>query len=525
MDASFPLLSVVVWLPLLGALALGLLPQNRPALYRSTALGFAVATLLLAAAITAMFAAGSSGQLTADVAEAPVLKFVHQVAWVPAWGISYFVALDGLSVWPVLLTALLAVVAVAASFRTVARQPRQLLLLLLLLETTVLGVFAAQDMLLFYIFFEATLVPLVLLIGIWGGEQRVRAATKTFVYTFGASVLMLAGVIGLYALHRSAIGATQPGYSGTFSMPQIAADLRSGAFTPEATAGRLLFGAFFIAFAVKMALWPFHSWLPDAYAESPTPALIMLAGAMSKLGTYGLLRFCVGLFPEAARWAAPAIGVLAVIGIIYGAAAAFAQRDMQRVIAYSSISHMNYIALGIFALNAIGISGALFQMVSHGIVISALLLVSAAMVERRQTRDLSALGGVWRSAPVYGGLTLLVVLASIGLPGLIGFVGEFTIMQGVLASPDLGWPFALGAVVGVVLAATYMLRLFRLAFMGTAQGGVTLVLPDLSRSERALFGLLAVPIIGLGLFPTLVFAPLQGAVGGLLLALRPLVGG
>jgi NADH-quinone oxidoreductase subunit M len=355
----------------------------------------------------------------------------------------------------------------------------------------------------------------------WGGIGRSAAALKLFLFTFSGSVLMLVGIIGLYTLHRNAMAVLTPGYIGTFELAQITADMRSGAFQLTPVAERLLFGAFFAAFAVKLALWPLHTWVPDAYGAAPTPALIMLAGVMSKFGTYGLIRFNLSLFPQAAEWAAPAVGVLAVIGIIYAALVAYAQSDMQRVVAYSSVSHMNFIALGVFALNPIGLNGALFQMVAHGLTTTFLVLLVAVLYERRELRELGAFGGLWRVMPAYSGLALLALLATAGLPGLISFIGEFTLMQGVFSSAVLGWPFAAGAAVGVILAAVYSLRWFRIGFMGEAtQSGE---LPDLDRRERLLLGTLAAAVVLGGLFPNLLFGSITGSVERLIANTAPLL--
>lgn len=507
-ELGFPLLSILLWLPALGALLMALLPAARTDLHRTTALAVTTAAFIVACVALGLFYGG---------APAP-LRLVDRVGWIPAFGASYLLGLDGINLWLVLLTSLLAPLAVLAASGRQALPGRAPLALLLAFETGLLGTFLAQDMLLFYIFFEAALVPVVLLIGMLGGVGGQRAAVRMFIYTFAASVLMLVGIIALHILHRNAIAAAEPGFTGTFEVARIAAELRSGAVALDPTAGRLIFGAFFIAFAVKLALWPFHTWLPDAYAAAPTPVAILLAGVMAKFGTYGLIRFNLTLFPELAQWAAPAVGILAVIGLIYAATVAYSQSDMQRMVAYSSISHMNMIALGVFALNAVGINGALFQMFAHGITTAALLLIIAVIYERRQSRDLTTLGGLWKTMPAYGSMALLVLLATMGLPGLIGFVGEFAIMQGVFSSPDLGWPFALGATVGVILAAVYALRMFRAAFMGEAPATAQ-PLADLTRREWLVLGALALLIVVGGLFPNLIFAPLSGSVDSLAAAL------
>jgi NADH-quinone oxidoreductase subunit M len=511
---GFPLLSTLLWTPAVGALLMLLLPAARPALHRWAALAVTGVAFALAASVALV---------TSGAAAGPGLQLVEQYAWLPSWGASYSLGVDGVNLWLVLLTAFLAPFAVAATWSRFATGTRAMLALLLLAETAFLGVFLVQDMLLFYAFYEMALLPMVFLVGMWGGAGRGAAALKLFLFTFAGSVLMLVGIIALYVLHRNAMAAGSPDFAGTFNLAQITADLRSGAFTLAPVTERLLFGAFFAAFAVKLALWPLHTWVPDAYGAAPTSAAIMLAGVMSKFGTYGLIRFNLALFPAASEWAAPAIGVLAVIGILYAATVAFAQSDMQRVVAYSSVSHMNFIVLGIFALNAIGINGAIFQMVAHGLTTAFLFLVVAVLYERREVRELNAFGGLWKQMPTYGGLALLGLLAAAGLPGLMNFIGEFTIMQGVLVSPALGWPFAAGAAVGVILAATYTLRWFRIAFMGEGDPALAPVLPDLNGRERLLLGALTVALVAFGLFPNLLLASIGGSVETIVAALAPLI--
>ncbi|WP_322489226.1 NADH-quinone oxidoreductase subunit M [Chloroflexus sp.] len=519
---GLPILSLLLWLPALGSLVILLQPLGRPTLYRWTAMGVAIATLIIAGTVIGLFYTGPYGP-TSGLVIGPPLQFVDSVVWLPAVGASYLIGVDGINLWLVGLTAFLAPFAIAATWQRQTRSPRLLLALLLLAETAFLGVFLAQDMLLFYVFYELALLPMVFLVGMWGSHGRASAALKLFLYTFGGSLLMMFAMIGLHMLHRNAVAAVEPGFAGTFALNQIVADMRAGIFTLDPMVARLLFGAFFVAFAIKLALWPFHTWLPDAYSVAPTPVAIVLAGLMAKFGVYGLIRFNLTLFPEVASWAAPAIAMLAVIGIIYGALIAFTQRDMQRMIAYASISHMNFIALGVMTLNTMGINGALLQMVGHGVIMAALLLIVAVIEERRDSRELGSFGGLWSVTPVYAGLTLLTLLALAGLPGLSGFIGEFTMLQGIFTSPLLGWPFALGAVIGIILAAVYALRLFHLGFMGEVRNTANLDLPDLKRRELLALGALAAVMIVLGLFPNLLLSSTTGSVQGLVDALTPAV--
>ncbi len=519
---GMPILSLLLWLPALGALVILLQPRGLPGLYRWTALSVTLITLALASVVIGLYYTGPYGPVSGTVI-GPPLQFVDSMVWLPAFGASYLIGVDGINLWLIGLTAFLAPFAIVATWRRHTTSLRLLLALLLLAETAFLGVFLAQDMLLFYVFYELALIPIVFLVGMWGSHGRAQAALKLFLYTFGGSLLMLFAIIGLHILHRNAIAAVEPGFTGTFALNQIVADLRSGLFTLDPFIARVLFGAFFIAFAIKLALWPFHTWLPDAYSVAPTPVAVVLAGLMAKFGVYGLIRFNLTLFPDVASWAAPVIAVLAVIGIVYGALIAFTQRDLQRMIAYASISHMNFIALGVMALNTMGINGALLQMVAHGVIIAALLLIVAVIEERRESRDLGSFGGLWGVMPVYAGLTLLTLLAMAGLPGLSGFVGEFTMLQGIMTSPLLGWPYATGALIGIILAAVYALRLFRLGFMGEARNTANLDLPDLRRREVVTLGVLAAAMILLGLFPNLVLSGMSGSVQGLVDALTPAV--
>lgn len=491
---AFPLLSLIVWLPALGALALLAIPRANVVAQRGVALGAALLALAAAIALVALFNPASPGY-----------QFVESVAWVPSWGISYTLSVDGISLWLVALTAFLTPIALAASWGTIERDERAFQALVLLLASGMTGVFVAQDMLLFYIFFEFTLVPTALLIGIWGGVDRRYAALKFFVYTFAGSVFLLLGIIGLYLLHGQATGVY------TFDVATILASLQLGALVLDPAAERLIFGLFFIGFAVKAPIWPFHTWMTTAHAAAPTSGAIDIAGLIIKIGAYGLIRYNVQLFPQTASWAAPAIGVLAVIGILYTAWIAYQQTDMKRLLAYASVSHVGFIVLGIFTLTAQGIAGAVAHMVNSALTTGALFLVVGMLAERRGSRELNAFGGMWKAAPALGSLALLLVLGSIGLPGLNGFASEFALLQGAWRSPELGWRYALPAVLGVAFAAAYLLHMYRMAFMGDtppelAQAG------DARPRELALLAVMAVPVVALGLYPNLLFGPMQQSV-------------
>jgi NADH-quinone oxidoreductase subunit M len=518
---AFPILSTVLWLPALGALGLLLVPRDNAALARRVALAVAVVTFLVSLALPLNF----QPDLATSPGGPPAMQFVQTLPWLPMWGISYNVGVDGVSLWLVVLTTFLLPIVVLSTWDSVHKDVRNFEILLLLLTTAMLGVFMATDLLLFYIFWEFSLIPMTLLIGIWGASNRVYAARKFFIFTFAGSVLMLLAIIGLYVLNLQQIRAVEPGYQGTLSFTQLVADLRSGRFQIDTLTERLLFGAFLLAFAVKVPLWPLHTWLPDAHVEAPTAGSVVLAGVLLKLGSYGMIRFNLTLFPDASRWAAPAVAVLAVIGIIYGAIVAFAQTDMKKLVAYSSVSHMGFIVLGIFALNMEGVSGAVVQMINHGLSTGALFLIVGVLYERRHTRDLGQYGGLWKVMPVYAGITLLVTLSSAGLPGLNGFVGEFTIMQGAFMSPELGWPFLFFAVGGVVLAAVYLLKMYRAVFMGEVSNPANQNLPDLSRRELVALAALCVPIVVIGVYPFFLFGPMQSSVADVVNGLATTVAG
>lgn len=515
---SLPILSLILWLPTVGAVGLLAVPRHNDELARRVALIVGLLTFLASLALPL-------GYATTPAEGAGTFRFVEDLPWLPMLGASYRLGVDGVSLWLVMLTTFLLPIVILSTWDSVHHQVRNFQILMLLLATAMIGVFIALDLLLFYIFWEFTLIPMTLLIGIWGGENRIYAARKFFLYTFAGSVLMLVAIIALYILNRDAVAASQPGFVGTFNFTAILNNLRSGTLQLDTVTERLLFGAFFLAFAIKVPLWPFHTWLPDAHVEAPTAGSVILAGVLLKLGSYGLVRFNLTLFPEAARWAAPAIAILAVIGIIYGAIVAFGQSDMKKLVAYSSVSHMGFIVLGIFALNREGLSGALLQSINHGLSTGALFLIVGVLYERRHTRLMAEYGGIWNVMPVYAGITLLVTLSSAGLPGLNGFVGEFTIMQGAFLAPELGWRFLAFAVFGVVLAAIYLLRMYQSVFMGALDNPANQGLADLNPRELTTLTALCIPIVVLGLYPAFVFDPMQASVAEALSGLATAVAG
>jgi NADH-quinone oxidoreductase subunit M len=366
------------------------------------------------------------------------------------------------------------------------------------------GVFLAQDLFLFYIFWEFTLVPMYFLIGIWGGPRRVYAAVKFFLYTMAGSILMLLAILWLGV------------YQGTFSLPEL---VEQGGI--PANIQFWLFLAFAAAFAIKVPMWPLHSWLPDAHVEAPTAGSVILAGVLLKLGTYGFLRINLSLFPQAAVQLAPWIAGLAVVGILYGAMVSYAQKDVKKLVAYSSVSHLGFVMLGLFALNSQGIQGAILQMINHGLSTGALFLIVGMIYERRHTREMDAFGGLWRVMPVYAVLTLIVTLSSMGLPGLNGFVGEFTILLGAFGSQVLNSPWFAGlAAVGVILAAVYMLYMFQKLFLGPVDKEENRSLLDLNWREIVTLIPLLVFIFWIGLYPAPFFNLIGPAVDRMMAALQ-----
>lgn len=505
-NSGLSLVTVVLFLPLIGFFILLFVPDGQSRNIKYLALGTTLVTLVLSLLLWAGYDSSNPG-----------LQMVQRADWLPQYGISYYVGIDGLNLILVILTAFMMPLAVLVSFsaHVIQERGREKLyyLFMLLLEFAMIGVFVAQDLLIFFVFWEVTLVPMYFLIGIWGGEQRVYAAVKFFLYTMAGSVLMLLALlyVGLNA--------------GTFAVPEIVAGIQNGSivfpFSDLFSTQAVLFLAFFIAFAIKVPIWPLHSWLPDAHVQAPTAGSVILAAILLKMGTYGMLRFCLPLFPEASVAWAPIIAVLAVIGIIYGAWVSFAQTDMKKLVAYSSVSHMGFIVLGIFALNAAGIQGAIIQMVNHGVSTGGLFFIVGMLYERRHTKELSAFGGLWKSMPLLGAISLVVVLSSMGMPGLNGFVGEFTILLGAIGSTVLGLFYALLAALGIILAAIYMLYFFQKIFMGELSKEENRHLPKLEWNEIAVLVPILVLIVLIGIQPYIFMKPSDTTVEHLVTQVAP----
>ncbi len=482
------LLSAVVFLPLLGALGLALVPRDEVGQHRVIAFCVSLATFALSLWLWLGFDAG---------ANAAEFQFEHQVTWLPSLGISYHVGLDGVALLLVLLTTVLTPVVILSAWKAVAERVKEFLIAILVLETAMIGTFAALDLVLFYVFWEAMLVPMYLLIGIWGSQNRLYATIKFFVYTFAASVLMLLAILYVYF---------HDGNSFDYLKARQALDV-----TPEAA--RWLFLAFAVAFAVKVPMFPLHTWLPDAHTEAPTAGSVILAGVLLKMGTFGFFRYALPLFPEAALSYRGVIAALAVVGVLYGAMMSFVQTDMKRLVAYSSVSHLGFVMLGLMALSAEALTGSVYQMLNHGISTGALFLLVGLLYERRHTRSIAEYGGLGKSTPVIAAVFVVVTLSSIGLPGTNGFVGEFLILSGTwlsrLHAPAL---MAALATVGVILGAVYMLLLVERLFFGPIRNEENRSLPDLSVREGFVLAPMIALILVMGLLPGPFLRPVKPSV-------------
>jgi NADH-quinone oxidoreductase subunit M len=477
------LLTVLILLPLVGALAAighNFAPYRRETHYRWVALGVSLLTFALSLLLLTGGGYGTG------------FRFEQNVPWIGAIGANYHIGVDGISLWLVLLTTLLMPISILSSWQAVEKRVLTYYVFLLVLESAMIGVFVSLDLLVFYLFFEASLVPMFFLIGIWGGERRIYAATKFFIYTAVGSLLMLVGIIALYYIY------------GSFDYVSILSAMRSGATiaarSPRAEA--LLFLAFAFAFCIKVPLFPLHTWLPDAHTEAPTAGSVILAGVLLKMGTYGLLRFNLALFPTAAHDFAPLIITLAIIGIIYGALVAMVQPDVKRLVAYSSVSHMGFVVLGLFSFTEIGMQGALYQMLNHGVSTGALFLIVGMIYERRHTRMIADFGGLATVMPWFSAFFVFASLSSIGLPFLNGFVGEFLIMLGMWMSEfRWAWVTTMLAGTGVIWAAVYMLWMLQRVVFGRIRHAENAHLPDLNARELALLAPLLLLMLFMGVYP------------------------
>ncbi len=485
---GFSILPALIAVPVATAILISLLPASRPDYTKLAALIGSVITGALSVYVLWNFEAADGG-----------FQFVTQREWVGSLGLSWFLAVDGISLFLVVLTGLLFPIAILTT--EPHHDPKPYYMWLMMLMAGSMGAFMALDLLLFFLFFEVVLVPMYFLIGGWGHGNRVYAAMKFFLYTMAASALMLVGIVSLVLLAAGDTGGP------TFDVTALAENHELSRL-----ASFLVFGSFALAFAVKVPIFPVHTWLPDAHTEAPTAGSVILAGVMLKLGTYGLLRFGLYLFPEVTRDLAPLFLTLGVIGIVYGAAVATMQTDLKRLVAYSSVAHMGFIVLGIFAFNSQGLQGSVIQMVNHGISTGALFILVGWVYDRRHTREIAALGGLQKSAPIMAGVFTVVMLSSIGLPGLNGFVGEFLILLGAFSSAR--W-WTVVAVTGVILAALYLLWAYQRSFHGPAEGE-NATMEDLRLTELlGIMPLLAL-IVFLGIYPKPVLERIEPAVDNLI---------
>jgi NADH-quinone oxidoreductase subunit M len=433
--------------------------------------------------------------------DTPGFQFEQNVGWIPTPNIHYHLGIDGISLWLVVLTTFLTPLCVLISWQSIQERVKEFFILLLVLETALIGVFVSLDLFLFYFFWEATLIPMALLIGVYGHGRRVYAAVKFFLYTMIASMFMLAAILWLYAK------------TSTFDFLTIQSAIRNGGVDGFAAAAPWLFLGFFIAFAVKVPLFPFHTWLPDAHVEAPTAGSVLLAAVLLKMGTYGMLRFNLGLFPEQSHLNAPWIAVLALIGIVYGALVAMVQPNMKKLIAYSSISHLGFVVLGIFSFTQAGLNGAMFVMLAHGISTGALFMLAGIIYERRHTYEISQFGGLATPMPVYSTFFLFIVLASVGLPLLNGFIGEFLVLSGAFQAHV--WWGVVGAT-GVIWSACYLFWMYQRVFFGTIKHAENSSLSDLATRERVALWPTAVVALAMGVAPLLWLNAIDPAVHGVL---------
>ena len=487
---NFPVLTALVVIPFLGAIAIAVVPAARIEAHRLIALIATVITGAMSIWVLAEFNKDDSG-----------FQFANDDpnVWVESLGIRWDLAVDGISLFLVVLTGILFPLAILGV--SPEHSPKNYFAWIVALEAGVMGVFLTRDLFFFFVFFEVVLVPMYFLIGSWGHGNRVYAATKFFLYTMFGSALMLVGILAIVFLHEDATGVT------TFNLVEIAEGQNWGVNT-----GRWIFLAFALAFSVKVPIFPVHTWLPDAHTEAPTAGSVILAGVMLKLGTYGFLRFGLYLFPEAATWFAPVMMILGTIGIIYGAVAATMQKDLKRLVAYSSVAHLGFIVLGTFAITTEALVGSVMQMVNHGLSTGALFFLVGWMYERRHTREISQLGGLQKSAPVFAAAFTLVMLSSVGLPGLNGFVGEFLILLGAfVASP---WITSIAAT-GVILAALYLLWAYQRVFHGPAEGE-NAEMEDLKVSEGLVLLPMLVLIVFLGVYPKPMLERIEPSVDALI---------
>ena len=489
MNCDCPILTIVTFLPLLGAIILLFINGEKQERIKRVALAIAVIDFIISLPLFFLF--------KSDTSE---FQFVQNVPWIKEFGISYHVGIDGISLFLFLLTSFLSLICILASWN-IKDRIKEYMIAMLILQTGMLGVFISLDLFLFYTFWELMLIPMYLIIGVWGGPRRIYATIKFFVYTMAGSVLMLIAIIFLYFMHHKATGEY------TFDLLKIYnLDIPLGAQF-------WLFLAFFFAFAIKVPMFPFHTWLPDAHVEAPTAGSVILAGVLLKMGTYGFVRFSLPLFPYASHQFVPLITWLAVAGIIYGALVAMVQEDLKKLVAYSSVSHLGFVILGIFVFNVQGMEGGILQMINHGLSTGALFLIVGMLYERRHTRLIADYGGVTKKMPILAIFFMVATLSSIGLPGLNGFVGEFLVLLGTFKSNVL---LAVIATTGVILSACYMLWMFQRVMFNKITNPENNKLKDINKRELALLLPITILIFWIGIYPKPILSRMDASVNHLL---------
>ena len=484
------ILTLVTFFPILGGLLLLLVPRERHDSIKSLALIIAFVTLIISVFMYVMFDPIATG-----------MQFEINIPWIQAFGISYHVGIDGISLLLIMLTTILTVIAILSSWTSITKGVKGYYITMLLLETGMIGVFVSLDLFVFYVFWELMLIPMYFLIGVWGGPRKLYAAIKFVLFTMFGSLLMLVALLYLFFMYH--------GYSGEYSFDLLQIyqmPIPLGAQT-------YMFLAFALAFAIKVPIWPFHTWLPDAHVEAPTAGSVILAGVLLKMGTYGFVRICLPLFPEATLQFVPLISILALIGIVYGALVAMVQRDVKSLVAFSSVSHLGFVMLGMMALNVQGLEGSIIQMINHGISTGALFLIVGMLYERRHTRMIADFGGLAKSMPVFSTFFMIVALSSIGLPLTNGFVGEFLILLGTFKA---NVTYAVIAASGVILAACYMLWMLQRVIFGKLDKPETKNLKDLNIREQLVLIPLIILIFWIGIYPKPFFARMEPAVKNIL---------
>lgn len=486
---SLPILTLITFLPIVGIFLILSIDSKKQELIRITALLISIVVFFISLPLYFSFDARTYE-----------MQFVEKLRWIPSFGIYYHVGIDGISLFLVLLTTFITPISILASWH-ITKSIKEYMISMLVLETGMIGVFISLDLFLFYIFWELMLIPMYLLIGIWGGPRRIYAAVKFFIYTMAGSVLMLIAIITLYFLNYRANGEY------TFNLLEFyRLDL---SFAVQFW----LFIAFFLAFAIKVPMVPFHTWLPDAHVEAPTAGSVILAGVLLKMGTYGFVRFCLPLFPEVSHAFVPVISWMAIVGIIYGALVSMVQDDLKKLVAYSSVSHLGFVMLGIFAFNIQGIEGGITQMINHGLSTGALFLIVGMLYERRHTRMIADFGGLTKQIPVFATFFMIITLSSIGLPGLNGFVGEFLILVGVFKSRIL---YASIATSGVILAAVYMLWMFQRVMFEQITHEENKTLKDINKREFVILIPIVILIFWIGIYPNSFLRKMDASVNHLL---------